>query len=139
MAPFKWRQWRSPLAPMDVAIGANGDCDRHWRHSPNRHWRQWSIHWRHLLSPLAPMAPNDPFTKLSDTFTEVGNTDFLTHHKQIRSHRFSSQDPDYFPFEKNFATQQQIPVTYHDCLRKMSKKRCTEVNLLSVHIRNVRT
>ena len=36
------RQWRSPLAPMDIAIGANGDCDRHWRHSSNRHWRQWS-------------------------------------------------------------------------------------------------
>ena len=40
------RQWRSPLAPMDVAIVANGDCDRQWRHLPNRHWRQWSIHWR---------------------------------------------------------------------------------------------
>ena len=64
-----WRQWMSPLVPMDVAIGANGDCDRHWRHSSNRHWRQLSIHWRHLLSPLAPMAPNDPFTKLNDTFT----------------------------------------------------------------------
>ena len=52
---------------MDVAIGANGDCDCHWRHSQNRHWRQWSIHWRHSLSP---MAPNAPLTKLNDTFTD---------------------------------------------------------------------
>ena len=60
------------------AIGANGDngwrqwmlhC-RQWRHSPNRHWRQWSIHWHHSLSPLSPLAPNDPFTKLYDTFTK---------------------------------------------------------------------
>ena len=73
---IKWRHlngangrlWRLPLAPMNVA---NGDCDRHWRHSPNHHWRQWSIHWRHLLSPLTPMAPNDPFTKLNDTFTNM--------------------------------------------------------------------
>ena len=59
------------MAPMDVAIGANGDCDRHWRHSPNHHWRQWSAHWRHSLLPLAPMAPNAPFTKLNDTFTQI--------------------------------------------------------------------
>ena len=62
------RQWQSPLAPMDVAIVANGDCDRQWRHLPNRHWRQWSIHWRHSLSPLSP---NDPFTKLYDNFTII--------------------------------------------------------------------
>ena len=51
-SPLAWRQWRSPLAPMDVAIVANGDCDRQWRHLPNRHWR-------HSLSPLSPLAPND--------------------------------------------------------------------------------
>ena len=58
-----WRQW----SPMAIAIVANG-C-RHWHHSPNRHWRQWSIHWRHSILQLAPMAPNDPFTKLQDAFT----------------------------------------------------------------------
>ena len=69
----KWRHWgsQSPLATMAIAIVANGDCDRHWRHSQNCHWRQWSIHWRHSLSPLAPMAPNAPLTKLNDTFTKI--------------------------------------------------------------------
>ena len=44
------RQWRFGEWRQSFAIGANGD-----------------IHWRHSLSP---MAPNAPFTKLNDTFTE---------------------------------------------------------------------
>ena len=43
------------LAPMELDV-ANGDRDRHLRHSLN-------LHWGHSLSP---MAPNHPFTKLSD-------------------------------------------------------------------------
>ena len=74
---FEWIKWRHSngangdgnrhcrqLSP------ANGDCDHHWRYSPNRHWRQWSVHWHHSLSPLAAMVPNDPLTKLTDPFTE---------------------------------------------------------------------
>ena len=52
------------MVPMAIAIGANG-C---------RNFRQWSIHWCHSLSPLAPMAPNDPFTELCDPFTQKHNS-----------------------------------------------------------------
>ena len=48
------RQWRSPLAPMQMehintSIGANGNWEHHCHQWSHRHWRQWNSHWRQWI------------------------------------------------------------------------------------------
>ena len=102
VAPFKRRQW-SPMAIV-IAIGRGATnriaiCDNGASIGAIycRHWRQWSIHWRHLLSALAPMAPNDPFSKLSDTFTQKGFTSMISHSKgNISGSKCKDEDQRHF-------------------------------------------
>jgi hypothetical protein len=41
MAPMEQWSTPSPLAPMAITIGANGDGVLNWHHYVHHHWSQW--------------------------------------------------------------------------------------------------
>ena len=55
--------WRSAMAPMTIAIAANGDEVYHWRHWMHFHWRQWIDICRQWCSffLMAILAVTSPF------------------------------------------------------------------------------
>ena len=60
-----------PIGSIIMVPMCNDYWDRHWRHLPRRHRRQWSIHLFHWASLLTSSWPIAPLTKLYDRYSEL--------------------------------------------------------------------